>query len=809
MGRPFTPILTFLCFLSVGASAQIWYTGKVRDLVSGQNIGSATIQLGENLTTTNPYGDFVLSDTCGSDYELPDFQIFNNCLIWSGAQTIKLVLLSLDGRVFLGQELSGENIQYLLPQLPVGLYLLRLESTRSFFNYKLLSDGYQTLIATRHDSHVPNKVCESVDTLRISKEGFLPREIIVPRHSSNLDIKLLSTSYENLDYFPELIDPVAYELISSDPARSNSGEVRSIKVIYNIKKDQIYYINGNKYTLHYTFADRVLGYDKGHYVFNLTQYTNNPNRDFYMVDVNYYISQDRYIIQFVAAVEMDCDQVRFMFEKIKATTFFGDKLFFFPVKPEWEACTAVKQISSEELYNGQNYQALNLTRNYGYLRKVPISQLENTYLGRHDIVLVDGIPNDVSVVAGIITTEFQTPLSHINVLSHSRNTPNMALRDGFTRLDSLDGLLIYLDVKADEFEIRKATLSEAQAHWAQVEPSNPIVLSKDLTVSGLITLETINYSWVNRVGGKAANFSEILKVRMEDGSKIPVPESAFAIPFYYYQSHLERNGIDTLISNMLVNDSFLGDPEFRKQKLKEVQDKIKDAPFDPELEQLIRTQINNFDEFEAIRFRSSTNAEDLEDFSGAGLYDSFSAKKNDPGKSIEEAVKKVWASLWNWRAHEERDYFKIDHSSCAMGVLVHRSFPNEDANGVLVTENLYNENPGFIINAQFEDYSIVFPEPGVIHDQIMLFLWSVVPGEDFMIEYLTYSNLHGYAGQNVLTKDEIEELGRYSAAIKRRFYYDLPHTCNCVFKDFGVDIEFKIDSQVSPRKLYIKQARLY
>ena len=143
-----------------------------------------------------------------------------------------------------------------------------------------------------------------------------------------------------------------------------------------------------------------------------------------------------------------------------------------------------------------------------------------------------------------------------------------------------------------------------------------------------------------------------------------------------------------------------------------------------------------------------------------------------------------------------------------MGILVHRSFPDEDANGVVITKNLYNENPGYIINVQFQENSIVFPEPGVLHDQIMLLTWSIVPNQDFMAEYLTFSNVPELGGQTVMTNDELMELGAYCQAMKSHFY-SLPHNCDCMEVDFGLDIEFKVDSTVSPRKIYIKQARYY
>jgi phosphoenolpyruvate synthase/pyruvate phosphate dikinase len=160
------------------------------------------------------------------------------------------------------------------------------------------------------------------------------------------------------------------------------------------------------------------------------------------------------------------------------------------------------------------------------------------------------------------------------------------------------------------------------------------------------------------------------------------------------------------------------------------------------------------------------------------------------------------------RAFDERDYYKIDENSVAMGVLVNRSFPNEDANGVVITRNLYNGNHGYIINVQYKEYSIVYPEPGIMNDQIITYTINL-DNQKYTIEYLTQSNLPQLGGQTVLTDDEIYELADYCTRIKNHYYYDLPNNCNCGYESFAVDIEFKLDSEVENRKIYIKQARIY
>ena len=793
-------------------SAQPLINGHLSDLVDEQEIIQAKIEIPELSISTysNAFGDFLIKPKNYEPTPLNTYRFYQNALIWEGELDITLEMFSIDGkRVYLKRNLGNQG-HLLLPQLEQGIYLLRIHTLLDEKTYKAFSDGQKTFAVDRKaDPHIPEGREGSL-TLKVTKEGYYPREILLPRRDTILELKMLKGQYSELNYFNELIDPISFELISSLPSRTHAGGVKSVKIIFNERDGLMYYMNTKAYKYHYTFAKDFLDFNQGNNVFNLTQYREGPDRYLYPANLNYYQGLDKYVLHLVAANEMSCENLKRLYDKIIETSFLKDKLFLFANKVEWESCEGIPKISSQELFEGQNYQGLNLAENYGYLRKVDIVELENTYLGRRDIVLLNGIPNDVSVVAGIITTEFQTPLSHINVLSHNRGTPNMALKDAWDHplFNEWLGELVYLKVRADSFEMRKAGLQEATVFWNQREPQSPVILQKNTELSGLVDLSTANHTFVDRIGGKAANFAEILKVNA-DGKPIPVPESSFAIPFYYYQRHIEQAGLDIFIDHMLKESRFESDPAYRQAKLAELRVRIEDYPLAADLVELVRNRINNFGDFEAIRFRSSTNAEDLESFSGAGLYNSYSAKKDHKSKTIENAIRKVWASLWNWRAFEERSYFKINHQSCAMGILVHRSFPDEDANGVVITRNLYNENPGFIINVQFKEYSIVFPEPGILHDQIMMLAWSNIPGQDFMIEYLTFSNIPELNGQRVMTDQELIELGEYCMALKLHFFQNVAHNCKCDFNDFALDIEFKVDSQVSPRKIYIKQARLY
>ncbi|MBN2128583.1 MAG: hypothetical protein JW741_03770 [Sedimentisphaerales bacterium] len=90
-----------------------------------------------------------------------------------------------------------------------------------------------------------------------------------------------------------------------------------------------------------------------------------------------------------------------------------------------------------------------------------------------------------------------------------------------------------------------------------------------------------------------------------------------------------------------------------------------------------------FDSLKNIRFRSSTNVEDSEQFTGAGLYESYSGSlRFEP--SILEAIRKVFASFYNDNAFLERLRHDVNEADVGMALLVHHSFPDEIelANGV-------------------------------------------------------------------------------------------------------------------------------
>ena len=113
-----------------------------------------------------------------------------------------------------------------------------------------------------------------------------------------------------------------------------------------------------------------------------------------------------------------------------------------------------------------------------------------------------------------------------------------------------------------------------------------------------------------RIGAKAANMGEMSRI---EGAPIPLPDAAFAIPFSFYQRHLEDNGLAAVI------DSFLADYEAGALGADEVRARLFDlrwrifvAPIsEGDLAAVLSAMSARWPQATGVRFRSSTNVEDL------------------------------------------------------------------------------------------------------------------------------------------------------------------------------------------------------
>jgi hypothetical protein len=261
-------------------------------------------------------------------------------------------------------------------------------------------------------------------------------------------------------------------------------------------------------------------------------------------------------------------------------------------------------------------------------------------------------------------------------------------------------------------------------------------------------------------------------------------------------------------------DALMADPEFRDKaavrdaKLRDLRTDMLKAPMDAAFSALLKAKLQADYPGQTMRFRSSTNAEDLDGFPCAGCYDSHTGDPADWDGDLLMAVKQTWATVWKYRTFEERSYHSIDHKKVGMALLVHHNFPNEDANGVAVTANPFDQaglEPGFYVNVQHGgDAEVVKPPAGVTSDEF-LYQFSY-PGQPVI--FLSHSSLIP-AGATVLNREQTYQLGMALDAIHKRFSPAYgPEAGNKGW--YAMDIEFKFDSEADGKsELYVKQARPY
>ncbi len=611
-------------------------------------------------------------------------------------------------------------------------------------------------------------------------------------------------------YLNALKTEAQFSMLEGEPLSQKYGGITAVKVLYDIKNKSVYFINSKRYKFHFEFARSQLAYQDDLYKFNENNYHPNLRREYVFATINHYKGSNLYTYEFASSEKMSAEAF-LSYEMVKKKIFVGDQLRFFPATAEQITDTkkldaTLNLISAAEVFQHIHYQPIVAKESYGYLRRIELGQLNKSIISKRDIILLNGTPNEVPLSAGVITSQLQPPLSHINILCHNRGTPMMASRTIWDNqhVASLSNQLVHLIISHDTFSIEKANIIEAQAYWAK---SNRHSVSPvcDLSADTLIDLKYVTYNVLKFAGGKAAGFAELMKVQKKYPADFMVPAGAFAIPFYFYQQHIQHPEIAALIAKLYADSTLQTKPDILKKNLKAIRKAIRLQPVNELLIQWVKEKMIAANCGPAFRFRSSTNAEDLPGFNGAGLYDSKTARLNDSTKTIEKAISAVWASLWNDRAYLERQYFGIPQQKVMMGILCHAAMGTEEVNGVAITRNIYRpEMSGNVINMQQGESSIVLPSDSVVSEHTILLVSHTWGEPTFAIDYISYSSLNN--NRPLLTEAEYKKLSLVLSYVKAYFYKNVDKRKTDLSK-YALDIEFKY---IGPnRKLVLKQARVY
>lgn len=591
--------------------------------------------------------------------------------------------------------------------------------------------------------------------------------------------------------------------LAGKPLTDKFTNMKSVKVVYDYGAKKMYFFNSTRYTYHYDFCVQVLGYSQEIGEFNKESYNPTNKRTYLLANINYLEDSDDWVMELAASDEMNAGLINFFFNEVNKNVFFKDKLKFYLNSPHVIGLNSKKALKiptvfSDFIFKRITEQSIENTSSIGILKKYDLQKKEDFNPKADEIIIINTTPEFIPTVRGIIITELQTPLSHLVLLAKNRNIPVYVDTKVWDKqsVNNLLGKKVELITKENSYSL-KASQKPIPVKKAVKE----IILKRDLSVTDLVDLETVTpLNIFNSIGSKATNLG-LLKQIQKELKSYKTPEYAFAIPFYYFDQHIKDNHFQDKINALysIPKDSV----KLLEKELKAFRKTVKNSKVNPELLKKIEEKLNAQNDFKNFRFRSSTNAEDMEGFNGAGLYDSKTAIIGDTEKTVEKAILEVWSSFWNFRAFQERDLFGINHESCAMGVLVHRSFPDEKANGVLVTRNLYRDKyTGITVNVQLGEESVVKPEPGVTCDEFYCHNFNGFGS--FVVDYRSTSSLN--SGKPILTETEIKKLFDISPVLERKLYL-LWQKRKMAKRSYPLDIEFKYLGD--EKQLYIKQARAY
>ncbi len=556
---------------------------------------------------------------------------------------------------------------------------------------------------------------------------------------------------------------------------------------------------------------------------------------------------DEYGIQLVRLDPYTREEIATWFERVRASVVADANVtaFYFPTyeqypvarqNREWLAARGIPVGSPAQWAEGNAAYAEGWA--LGTLKFVAGTEIQRAYttgeLLPDDILLTDGVPAEVPSLAGIITLTPSTPNSHVAILARSQGVPfvHLAVAADAALAQSLVGYSVFLAVGSESYDPSGRVKLLDAGFLGDVEKSSLLAL-KDrppLTIRPMMSrgefwadTNALAPADIGFFGGKAANFGVLRRAFPDDSPR------AMAFSFDLWNAFMDQPLFDmaggrTLrdeIARRLAGHAMYPPADLvgLSAELANIRSFFKNPEatgFGP-AGAVIFDALRGFG-FEPgrnIRFRSSTNVEDSDQFTGAGLYDSFSgcladdldddaagpcacdlAEKNERG--VFRAIRKVFASFYNDNAFLERLRHDVNEAEVGMALLVHHSFPDEIelANGVATLERVHGPDWSANVVSQKGAVSVTNPPMDAAPEEV-----RIEAGFEGPMPWVIRRSSLVPLRENTVLAWEAEYIALYGLLVAAAERY-----CAETQKaDIVLDFEFK---KVAPEgKLVVKQIR--
>lgn len=453
-------------------------------------------------------------------------------------------------------------------------------------------------------------------------------------------------------------------------------------VIDKRDNNKVYYVNSLRFRFHKDFLYATYLVPLGTDIYKPVYM--DEDRRFIVGTVAWQRTVDKFTWELWEGDMATADHIKTANEAI-ARSFFTD-VAFKPNSSRQEEVSSgleLQRVLQSEINKNQEYLALNTGRAVGRIHV--IDKIDDTVeIGDNEIVVLKELPLSLPPVRGIIVAKPSSPLSHVNVLAKGWGIPNIYVKDADKLFADKNTFVWELEATLTEYKMKPASQEALRTEFISPNQQVPPV---DLNVKKLTGLGEMRKTDSIAFGAKAANLGEVIHAKVPG---ITVPDG-FSVPFYWYERFMSANGLDKKMEAMTEEYDFVHNPRYRRQKLEELRKAIQAGKFDAALRRDIIRKWGTQLKWAPVFVRSSSNAEDLPNFSGAGLYSSvFNVRK---ANDLIEGIKKVWGSLWKFEAYEARVRNYVSQRDVYMSALIQVGVDMQKG-GVMITKDPFNNSEG-------------------------------------------------------------------------------------------------------------------